>query len=160
MIPEELLSFLWWLLRQIFQWLKVWQFRTWWEKHWFHVHIIATPIGSLVLTYLLSGASLSNIWDTKQEFESAAKLAPIGILIYTALAAMLEVLVITMVLGFAIAGKFWEDHKARQKAFADALLAEGAALGREAERRSQATGEPYEEVLKRLRDEGWTPPQS
>ena len=73
---------------------------------------------------------------------------------------MLEVLVIVMVLGIAIAGKLWEDHKARQKAFADALLAEGAALGREAERRSQATGEPYEEVLKRLRDEGWTPPQS
>lgn len=79
---------------------------------------------------------------------------------YTALAAMLEVLVIVMVLGFAVAGKFWEDHKARQKAFVDALLAEGAALGREAERLSQATGEPYEEVLKRLREEGRTPAQS
>ena len=160
MIAKELLSFLWWLVKQIFQWLKVWQFRNWWEKHWFHVHIIATPIGSLIIIYLMSGASPTNIWNTKQELESAATFAPLGILIYTALAAMLEVLVIAMVLGFAVAGKFWEDHKARQKAYADALRAEGAALALEAERQRQDTGETFEEAFERLQSEGWQSPKS
>ena len=73
---------------------------------------------------------------------------------------MLEGLVILMVLGFAIAGKFWEDHKARQKAFADVLLAEGAALALEAERQRQTTGESFEEAFNRLREERWKPAKS
>ena len=103
-----------WLFSETFNRLKVWQFRRWWSEHCFHVHIVAAPIGSIVVTYLMSGASLDNIWNTEEEFKAAAELAPLGILIHTALAAMLEATVIIMVLGFAVAGRVYEDYKERQ----------------------------------------------
>ena len=36
----------------------------------------------------------------------------------------------------------------------------GIALGAEAQRRSQDTGKPFDEVLKELKAEGWKPPES
>ena len=155
---------------EILNHLKVWQFRRWWAEHWFHVHIVATPIGSTVVTYLMSGASLNDIWNTREEFKAAAELAPLGILIHTALAALLEATVMIMVLGFALAGQVYEDYKERQakreaqrKEYIDSLKDQGReeaiALALEADRQRKETGEELEEAMERLTREGWQPPR-
>ncbi len=145
--------FLSWLRRHVFNGLG------WWDKHWLRIHLASTAIGGVVLTYFLSGASFTDIWDTSSEFKAAATLAPLAVLIYTAFAAMLETGVMAMVLALAVAGKFideFNDREKRRKEREEYLIA----LGAEAERQRQASGESREEAVARLIVEGWKPVQS
>ena len=149
------------LLGRVLSWLRRRVFRGlgWWDKHWLRIHLASTAIGGLVLTYFLSGASLTDIWDTSGEFKAAATLAPLAALIYTAFAAMLETGVMAMVLALAVAGKLLEElnERERKREERDQYL---MALGREAGTQSQASGESWEEAVARLIAEGWQPPQS
>ena len=74
--------------------------------------MVLTPIGSLGFTYLLSGAST---WGTADEIKAAAVIAPLGILTFTASAAMLEGLVTIMVLAYRVNEKLKADFKAEQE---------------------------------------------
>ena len=77
----------------------------------------------------------------------ASEFASVGVLIYTASFAALEAGVWTsMVLAWRTI-----EYLRKQR------LEQGIALGAEAQRRSQATGRPFEEVLKELRKSGWKP---
>ena len=77
----------------------------------------------------------------------ASEFASVGVLIYTASFAVLEAGVwASMVLAWRTI-----EYLRKQR------LEEGIALGAEAQRRSQATGRPFEEVLKELRETGWKP---
>ena len=145
--------FLDWLRRHISNGLG------WWDKYWLRIHLASTAIGGLVLTYFLSGASLTDIWDTSGEFKAAAALAPLAVLIYTAFAAMLEAGVMAMVLAIAVAGKLLDEFNERQRKREEErkyLIA----LGWEAGRQSLASGESREEAIARLTAEGWQPDQS
>ena len=74
--------------------------------------MVLTPIGSLGFTYLLSGEST---WGTADEIKAAAVIAPLGILTFTASAAMLEGLVTVMVLAYRVNEKLKADFKAEQE---------------------------------------------
>ena len=145
--------FLSWLRRHISNGLG------WWDKYWLRIHLASTAIGGLVLTYFLSGATLTDIWDTSGEFKAAATLAPLAVLIYTAFAAMLEAGVMAVVLAIAVAGKLLDEfnERERKRKERDQYL---IALGAEAERQRQASGETVEEAVARLMAEGWQPPES
>ncbi len=148
-------------LRQFLRWLRrhVFNGLGWWEKHWLRIHLASTAIGGVVLTFFLSGASISDVWDTASEFKAAAAIAPIGVLIYTAFAALLEAGVMAMVLALAFAGKlideFYERER-RRKEREEFLIA----LGVEAERRRNETGGSLEEIVAQLVAEDWRPAQS
>ena len=107
----------------------------------------------------MSGASLTDIWDTSGEFKAAATLAPLAVLIYTAFAAMLETGVMAVVLAIAVAGKLLDEfnERERKRKERDRYL---IYLGAEAWRQSQASGERWEEAVARLIAEGWQPPES
>ena len=145
--------FLSWLRRRISRGLG------WWDKYWLRIHLASTAIGGLVLTYFMSGASLTDIWDTSSEFKAAATLAPLAVLIYTAFAAMLEAGVMAMVLAIAVAGKLLDEFNERERKREEErkyLIA----LGMEAERQRRTSGETADEVVARLTAEGWQPPES
>ena len=116
--------------------------------------MVATPIGSLLVTLWLSQAKgVGWWWNSLEELEVAAAFASIGILSYTASFAALETGLWTiMVLALQALKKYEEDRAKRER-----LL---IALGAEAERRSRASGRPFEEALKELKAENWQPPES
>ncbi len=130
----------------------------WWGQHWLRFQMVATPLGSLLLTLWLS--QMENVgwfWDSQAEFEVAAKFASGGILFYTASFAALEAGVIIMVLGLQIYKKFEEDREKRRQVFVERQLNKGAELSLEAKRRSEETGEPYEKILQELIAANWQP---
>ena len=119
----------------------------WWGRNWLRFQMVATPLGSLLLTLWLSQVeNVGWFWNSQAEFEVAAKFASGGILFYTASFAALETGVIIVVLGLQIYKKFEEDRDKRRRE----QLERGAALALEAQRLSQETGEPYEEILRKL----------
>jgi hypothetical protein len=127
--------------------------------------MVATPIGSLLVTLWLSQANeVGWWWNSKSEFEVAAKFASGGILFYTASFAALETGVwFAMVLAFEVIKKYEADRERRrqereQQRQADMVL--GIALGAEAERQRQETGESLDEAVARLQAEGWQSAQS
>ena len=119
----------------------------WWGRNWLRFQMVATPLGSLLVTLWLSQVeNVGWFWNSQAEFEVAAKFASGGILFYTASFAALETGVIIMVLGLQIYKKFEEDREKRRRE----QLERGAALALEAQRLSKETGEPYEEILQKL----------
>lgn len=126
----------------------------WWSKHWLRFQMAATPIGSTLVTLWLS--QVENVgwwWNSQAEFEVAARFSSAGILFYTASFASLETGVwIIMVLAL----RALESYEARSKKRRQALIA----LGIEAQRRSQDTGKPVEEVLKEMEAANWKPDKS
>ena len=135
----------------------LWLGWVWWGEHWLRVQAIATPIGSVLVTLWLSQAeSVGWWWNSQSEFEIAARFASGGILFYTASIAALESGVWLMVLGLQLYRKFEQDRGKRQRE----LRILGAAMWREAERISSQSGEPTEEIFKRLNAENWQPPES
>ena len=110
--------------------------------------MVATPLGSLLLTLLLSQAeNVGWFWNSQAEFEVAAKFASGGILFYTASFAALEMGVwLLMVLALRALENYEKRKQQRQRE----QLERGAALALEALRISQETGEPHEEILRRL----------
>ena len=153
-------QFLTWLSEHVFNGLR------WWEQYWLRIHLASTAIGGIVLTFFLSGASLSDVWDTTSEFKAAAGIAPIGVLIYTAFAALLEAGVMAMVLAMAVAGKLIDEFYERQERRKEQEKQQEErekfliALGVEAERRRRETGGSLEEIVAQLVAEDWRPPQS
>lgn len=120
----------------------------WWGRNWLRFQMVATPLGSLLLTLWLSQVEdVGWIWNTQAEFEVAAKFASGGILFYTASFAALETGVwLLMVLAL----KALENYERRKQQRQREQLERGAALALEALRISQETGEPHEEILRRL----------
>ena len=120
----------------------------WWGRNWLRFQMVATPLGSLLLTLWLS--QIENVgwfWNSQAEFEVAAKYASGGILFYTASFAALETGVwILMVLAL----KALENYEKRKQQRQREQLERGAALALEAQRLSQESGEPYEEILRKL----------
>ena len=114
----------------------------------------ATPIGYTLVTLRLS--QVENVgwwWNSPSEFEVAAKFASGGILFYSASFAALETGVwLTMVLAFYALQKYERERDKRRQAL--------IALGIEAQRRSQDTGEPVEDIVKELQAEDWKPDNS
>ena len=130
----------------------------WWDRYWLRIQMAATPIGSLLVTLWLS--QIDNVgwwWNSQEEFEVAATFASAGILFYTASFATLETgLWFIMVLALQALKKYEEDRaKRRQK-----LRNDGSVMWQEAERLNKETGEPVEEIFKRLNNENWQPAQS
>lgn len=148
----------------------------WWNQHWFRVQAIATPVGSLLTTLLLSYNECTGWCLTSQaEAELASRFASVGILIYTASFAVLETGVMLVVLAWKV--KEYFDRKAeedRERIMADReqIMAEGRAEGRaegeaialarrrEAERLGMETTDSVDVIYQRLRDEGWQPTQA
>ena len=131
---------------RVFRWLGI--FWAWWNQHWFRFQAVATPVGSLLTTLLLSESECAGWCLTSQaEVELASRFASVGILIYTASFAALETGVMLVVLAWKV--KEFFDSKAIER------FDEAVAMGIEAQRRSQATGQPVEEVLREMRAAGW-----
>ena len=107
-----------------------------------------TPIGSgLVALWLSQGENVGWLWNSQADYEVAAKFVSVGILFYTGTFAILETGVwLIMVLAL----KALQDYDRRKEQRRREQLEKGAALSLEAQRRSQETGEPYEEILRRL----------
>ena len=119
--------------------------------------MVATPIGSLLVTLWLSQAKdVGWWWNSPSEVEVAAEFSSAGILFYTAAFAALETGVMSMVLAYHVMKKFEADREKRRQE----LINQGVALGAEAERQRQETGESLEQAIERLKAEGWRPPQS
>ena len=120
----------------------------WWGQHWLRFQMVATPIGSLLITLWLSQAeNVGWFWNSQAEFEVAARYASGGILFYTASFAVLETGVwLLMVLAL----KALQDYDRRKEQRRREQLEKGAEFALEALRRSEETGEPYEEILRRL----------
>ena len=120
----------------------------WWGQNWLRFQMVATPLGSLLLTLLLSQAeNVGWFWNSEAEFEVATKFASGGILFYTASFAALEMGVwLLMVLAL----RALENYEKRKQQRRREQLERGAALSLEAQRLSQETGEPYEDVLRKL----------
>ena len=110
--------------------------------------MLATPLGSVLLTLWLSQVENAGwFWNSQADFEVAAKFASGGILFYTASFAALETGVwLLMVLAL----KALENYEKRKRQRQREQLERGAALALEAQRLSQETGEPYEEILRKL----------
>ena len=89
----------------------------------------------------------------------ASEYASVGVLIYTASFAVLEAGVWTsMVLAWRTIEYLKKKRLEEGKALGLELgLTLGLELGAEAHRRSQATGQPFEEVLEELKKTGWKP---
>jgi K+ transporter len=123
--------------------------------------MVATPIGSLLVTLWLSQANeVGWWWNSKSEFEVAAKFASGGILFYTASFAALETGVwFAMVLAFEVIKKYEADRERRRQEREQQRQAD-IALGAEAERQRQETGESLDEAVARLQAEGWQSAQS
>ena len=151
----------------------------WWNQHWFRFQAVATPVGSLLTTLLLSRNECVGWCLTSQaEAELASRFASVGILIYTASFAVLETGVMVVVLAWKV--KEYFDRKAeedrikaeeeRRKAAEDReqIRAEGMAEGeaialarrQEAERLGKESSDSVDAIYQRLRDEGWQPAQS
>jgi hypothetical protein len=115
--------------------------------------MVAPPIGSLSVTLWLSQAKdVGWWWNSQSEFEIAAQYASGGILFYTASFAALETGAwLVMVLALQAIKRFEEEREKRQQNL--------IALGAEAERQRQETGESLDEAIKRLQTEGWKPSQ-
>ena len=127
----------------------------WWGTHWLRVQMAATPIGSLLVTLWLSQAeNVGWWWNSQAELQVAAKFASVGILFYTASFAALETGVwLLMVLAlYAL-----ERYEARKRKREQELLAIGAAMWREAQRQSEESGQPPEEIFQRLQSTNWRP---
>lgn len=120
----------------------------WWGQNWLRLQMVATPIGSLLLTLWLSQEeNVGWFWNSQAEFEVAAKFASGGILFYTAAFAALETGVwLIMVLAL----KALQDYDRRKEQRRREQMEKGAEFALEALRRSKETGEPYEEILRRL----------
>lgn len=86
-------------------------------------------------------------WNSQAEFEVAAKFASGGILFYTASFASLETGVLLLMV---LALKALESYEKRKEQRRREQLERGAALSLEAQRLSQETGEPYEDILRKL----------
>ena len=127
----------------IARWIK-WGLE-WWGRNWLRFQMVATPLGSLLLTLWLSQVeNVGWFWNSQAEFEVAAKFASGGILFYTASFAALETGVwLLMVLAL----KALENYEKRKQQRQRELLQRAAALALEALRRSEETGEPHEEIL-------------
>lgn len=139
-------------MERVFRWLGI--FWAWWNQHWFRFQAVATPAGSLLTTLLLSADECVGWCLTSQaEVELASRFASVGILIYTASFAALETGVMLVVLAWKV--KEFFDRKAAERF--DEAVTMGVAMGIEAQRRSQATGQPVEEVLRELKAAGWKP---
>ena len=85
-----------------------------------------------------------------------ANLASGGFLFYTASFAAFESGVIILVLAWQVKEYFHKKSDERDKA----LLNRGAAIGAEADRQRQDTGETREQAIARLIIEGWEPEMS
>ena len=120
--------------------------------------MVATPIGSLLVTLWLSQSKgVGGWWNSQAELEIAASFASIGILFYTASFAALETGVwLLMVLAYEALKKYEKDRSKRRQE----LRKEGLAMWQEAERLSKETGEPAVEIFNRLNMEDWRPAQS
>ena len=107
-----------------------------------------TPVGSgLVALWLSQGENVGWFWNSQAEYEVAGKFASVGILFYTGAFAILEVGVwLIMVLAMQVLRSYERQKQRRQRE----QLEKGAALALEAQRLSQETGEPYEEILRKL----------
>ena len=115
--------------------------------------MVATPIGSLLVTLWFSQTKdVGWWWNSPSEFEVAATFASAGILFDTASFAALETAVMLMVLAFQVIKKFEADREKRRQ--------KHIALGAEAERQRQKTGESLEQAVERLLAENWQPSQS
>jgi hypothetical protein len=135
-------------VERVFRWLGI--FWAWWNQHWFRFQAVATPVGSLLTTLLLSESECAGWCLTSQaEVELASGFASAGILIYTASFAALETGVMLVVLAWKV--KEFFDSKAIER------FDEAVAMGIEAQRRSQTTGQPVEEVLREMKAAGWKP---
>jgi hypothetical protein len=120
--------------------------------------MVATPIGSLLVTLWLSQAQgVGWWWNSRSELEVAATFASVGILFYTVSFAVLEIgLMVIMVLALQVIKRYEEGREKRQQE----LIDKGVALALEAERRRQGTGDSLEQAIEKLRAEGWQPPPS
>ena len=127
----------------------------WWGRHWLRFQMVATPIGSLLITLWLSQAeNVGWFWNTQTEFEVAARFASGGILFYTASFAALETGVwVSMVLAL----KALQDYDRRKEQRRREQLRKAGAVALEAINRSKETGEPVEVIIERLIDENWQP---
>ena len=130
----------------------------WWSNYWLRFQMVATPIGSLLVTLWLSQSKgVGRWWNSQAEFEIAASFASLGILFYTASFAALETGVwLLMVLAYEALKKYERDRSKRRQE----LRKEGLAMWQEAERLSKETGEPAVEIFNRLNMEDWRPAQS
>ena len=82
----------------------------WWSIHWIKFHAVATPIGSLLVTFGLSQTESVGWWGSAAELNIAADFASLGVLFYTATFALLEVVVIIMVLAWKMKEYFDKKH--------------------------------------------------
>ena len=141
----------------------------WWNQHWIRFQAIATPVGSLLTTLLLSNNECVGWCLTSQaEVELASRFASVGILIYTASFAALEMGVMLVVLAWKVKEYFDRITAEKIERMAAEMTAEATAevtaqveaitlaRRREAERLNRETGEDIEVIYERLRDDGWT----
>ena len=120
----------------------------WWGRNWLRFQMVATPLGSLLVTLWLSQVeNVGWFWNSPAEFEVAARFASGGILFYTASFAALETGVLLLMV---LALRALENYERRKEQRRRDQLEKGAALSLEAQRLSRETGEPYEEILRKL----------
>ena len=127
----------------------------WWGRNWLRFQMVATPVDSgLVALWLSQGENVGWFWNSQADYGVAAKFASAGILFYTGTFAILETGVwISMVLAL----KALQDYDRRKEQRRREQLQKGAELALEALRRSEDTGEPYEDILQRLIWDDWKP---
>ena len=127
----------------------------WWGQHWLRFQMVATPLGSLLLTLWLSQVeNVGWFWNSQAEFEVAARFASGGILFYTASFAAVETGVwLLMVLAL----RALENYEKRKKQREREQQKRGAATLLEAQKMSKETGEAVEVIFNRLLDENWQP---
>ena len=128
----------------------------WWSKHWVRVQAIATPVGSLSITFIMAQYWGGELRTSQPYVAVLGTFASIGILIYTSFFAALEAGVIIMVLAWKVKEYFDRDRAKHQQE----LRNEGLLMWREAERLSRETGESADEIFERLNKENWKPSQA
>ena len=120
----------------------------WWSDHWLRFQAIATPIGSLLVTLILTQYWGGDLRNGQPHLEALANFASIGILFYTVFFATLELGVMLVVLAWKV--KEYFDNKQMER---------GIALALEANRQKRS-GESLEEAVERLKAAGWKPIKS